>query len=589
MEFLLLHWQKITPAAISLAVFCAVIWHMFQPKIPTISVPMEKYEKSDEELVGESFPEMLLKDPSRPGKVQCYDPSTLKKLGEVEAMTPERVHEAVAKSRTAQAEWAKTSFSERRRVLNTIQNYILSHQDDICRVCALDSGKPKLDALLGEVLTTCEKIRCVCANGEKWLKPDYRPVGPLMTHKNAFVEYQPLGVLGVIAPWNYPFHNMMNHVISGTFAGNGVVSKVSEYTSWSSRYFTSIVREALSACGHNPDLVQTITGFGEAGSALVNSDVDKIIFTGSPGVGKKVMEGAAPLLKPVILELGGKDPLIVCDDCNINDVMPMVMRGCFQNCGQNCCGVERVYVYESIYEQFVDIAVRLTKALRQGPPLGKEQIDCGAMVMPAQINIIQSLVDDAIAKGARCLVGGKRNSAFPHGNFYEPTVLADVTHSMLIAKEEVFGPVMCILKVQGNSDVEAVKMVNDCKYGLGSSVFSKSQPRAEKIANSIRAGMCCVNDFGVNYLVQALPFGGVKDSGFDRFAGPEGLRACCLMRSVVVDKFSWFRTSIPKPLQYPIAPSGLDFGKGMVGIMYSETIFERIASVIKLLRAALSK
>jgi len=565
-----------------------VLWSMFQPGIPTIEVPLEMYEQ-DCNMTGPSHPEMKLKDPKRPGFVQCYDPSTLQHLGEMEAMTPARVHEVVAKARAAQAGWAKTSWRERRRVLNTIQKYILAHQEDICRVAARDSGKPKLDALLGEVLTTCEKIRCVNAHGEQWLRPDKRPSGPLMMHKNAYVEYQPLGVLGVIAPWNYPFHNMLNHVVSGVFAGNGVVSKVSEYTCWSSRYFTEIVRQAFIACGHNPDLVQTVTGFGEAGAALVASGVDKIIFTGSPEVGRKVMEGAAPHLKPVILELGGKDPLVVCEDADLGAVLPFALRGVYQNCGQNCCGVERVYVYEGLYDEFVDKAARLAGALRQGPPLGGDPVDCGAMVMPAQLDIVQRLVDDAIAKGARCLVGGSRNQDLPQGNFYRPTVLADVTHEMLIAQEEVFGPVMCILKVPNNSDEAALALVNDCKYGLGSSVFSRSQPRAERLVRRIRAGMGCANDFASNYLIQALPFGGVKDSGFDRFAGPEGLRACCLQRATVVDKLSFFRTTIPKPLQYPIAPAGLDFGKGMIGIMYSFKLSEKIASVFKLLKASMAK
>jgi len=558
---------------------------LLSPKIPKIEVALLPAEAKDDGLDVAPSKEMKLQDPKRPGFVQCYDPCTMQKMGEIEAMTPEKVHELIAKARLAQQEWCKTSFSERRRVLQVVQEYILNHEEDICRVASRDSGKPKLDAMLGEVITTCEKIRCIQANGEKWLKPEYRPTGPVMMHKNAYVEYQPLGVLGVIAPWNYPFHNMYNHIVSGIFAGNAVVSKVSEYTCWSSRYFGAIIAEALKSCGHNPDLVQTITGFGEAGAALVASEVDKVIFTGSPGVGRKVMAGAAPLLKPVILELGGKDPLVLCEDASLRDVLPMVMRGCYQNCGQNCCGVERVYVYEAIYEEFLDMAQREVNQLRQGPVLGKDPVDCGAMVMPAQIDLIQALVDDAVSKGARLLAGGSRNKELEPGIFYRPTILADVTHDMKIAKEEVFGPVMCVLKVPENSDEKAIEMVNDCKYGLGSSVFSKSQPRAEKIGNRIRAGMTTVNDFGVNYLVQSLPFGGVKDSGFDRFAGPEGLRACCLMKSVVVDKFSFCRTSIPKVLQYPVGPTALDFAKSMIGIMYSPTILGRIQSIIGIMKA----
>jgi len=580
-------------AAIAAAVAAAVLVPVLLMAVlggkraPKIEVELTETERSDK-LDGPSFPKMELKDRSRPGRIQCYDPATLQKLGEIEAMTPARVEEVVLKAKRAQVAWAKTSFAERRRVLTTMQNYITAHIHEICRVASRDSGKPLLDALLGEVLTTCEKIRCVAANGEGWLKREVRPNGPLMMHKTSYVEYHPLGVLGVIAPWNYPFHNVMNHVVSGLFAGNAVVSKVSEYTSWSSAYFARIVQTALQACGHDPDLVQIVTGFGEAGAALVAcDDIDKIIFTGSPGVGRLVMKGAAPHLKPVILELGGKDPLVICEDANLGEVVPMAMRGCFQNAGQNCCGIERVVCYEGIQDKFVETVKPMIEGLRQGPALGHGQFDVGAMVMPAQIDIIQELVDDAVAKGAKLLAGGKRNADWPQGNFYEPTLLVGITKAMRIANEEVFGPVMAIMTVPNNDDDLAVEMVNDCDFGLGSAVFSRSQARATKIGDKIRAGMTTVNDFGVNYLVQSLPFGGVKESGFDRFAGPEGLRACCLMKSVVVDKFSFCRTSIPAPLQYPIAPVGLDFGKSMVGLMYNEGIMGKASALVGMAKAGL--
>ena len=216
--------------------------------------------------------------------------------------------------------------------------------------------------------------------------------------------------------------------------------------------------------------MQTITGFGEAGAALVSCpDVDKIIFTGSPGVGKLVMKGASAYLKPVILELGGKDPMVFCDDVNLDEVMSWSMRGCFQNCGQNCCGVERLFVYEKVYDEFLDRAEAKVKALRQGVPLAccgnPGEVDCGAMVMEGQIDIIQSLIDDAVKKGARVHCGGKRNTSVGggYGQFYQPTLISGVTSDMRISKEEVFGPVMCVAKVPNNDDVECIKMINDCR------------------------------------------------------------------------------------------------------------------------------
>ena len=289
--------------------------------VPTITVPQTDAEAQDDGVSttppkDPSTINLRSKDDS--SSIQCFDPATLQFIGTVPAMTKDEVYAACQKAKAAQKSWSQTTYKQRRLVLRTIQKYILSHQEDICRVCARDSGKPRVDALLGEVMTTCEKIRCINVNGESWLQTSYRPVGPMMAHKTAYVEYVPYGVLGVIAPWNYPFHNMLNHVISGLFSGNAVVSKVSEHTAWSSTYFTNIVKMALEVHGHDTDVVQTLTGFGECGAALVDcDDVDKIIFTGSPKVGRLVMEGCAKNVKPCILELGGKDPMVFCDDVDI--------------------------------------------------------------------------------------------------------------------------------------------------------------------------------------------------------------------------------------------------------------------------------
>jgi len=382
---------------------------------------------------------------------------------------------------------------------------------------------------------------------------------------------------------------MLNHVISGLFSGNAVVSKVSEHTTWSAAYFTRIVKAALEIHGHNPDVVQTLTGFGECGAALVNCElVDKIIFTGSPAVGRKVMSGCAPNLKPCILELGGKDPMVFCDDVKIDEVVPWAMRGCFQNCGQNCCGVERLFVYESIQAKFLSAVVPKVKALRQGVPnavCGNDgNVDCGAMIMPAQLDIIEALVNDAVEKGAKVHCGGKRNSSLK-GQFFEPTVISGITSDMKISKEEVFGPIMCVITVPNDSDDECIRLVNDCDFGLGSSVYSGSQARGMRIGNAIQSGMFTVNDFGVNYLIQSLPFGGVKESGFGRFAGPEGLRACCVERSIVKDRIWGVKTSIPPPINYPIQPTqGLPFAMSLIKLFYSESLVGKLMGIIGLIK-----
>lgn len=368
-----------------------------------------------------------------------------------------------------------------------------------------------------------------------------------------------------------------------------MVGKVSEHTSWSAEYFGRIVQMALAAHGHDPNLCQTITGFGEAGAALVADPlVDKIIFTGSPGVGRMVMAGAAPHLKPVILELGGKDPMVFCEDIKMADVVPWALRGCFQNSGQNCCGIERIFVYESIYNDFLKVIQPKVEALRQGIPLAtcgaNGDVDCGAMVMEGQIAIIQELIDDAVKKGAKLHCGGKRNKSL-EGQFYEPTLISGITQEMRISHEEVFGPVMSVSMVPNDDDDKCVELVNNCPFGLGSCVYSGNQLRGEKIGQQIRSGMFTVNDFGVNYMIQALPFGGIKESGFGRFAGPEGLRACCAERSMVVDRIPGVRTSIPPPINYPIdIKKGLPFGDSLMQLFYNESIIAKIMGIIGLIK-----
>ena len=298
---------------------------------------------------------------------------------------------------------------------------------------------------------------------------------------------------------------MINHIISGIFAGNAVVGKVSEHTSWSASYFGRIVQKALAVHGHNPDLCQVVTGFGDAGAALVSDPlVDKIIFTGSPAIGKKVMEAASHHLKPVILELGGKDVMVIMDDCKIKEIVPWVLRGCFQNCGQNCVGIERVLIYESLHDELVAVLKERVEKLRQGIPLetcgSTGDVDCGAMVMDAQCDLIQALIDDAVKKGAKVLVGGKR--ATTKGNFYEPTIVVGVTPDMRLFQEETFGPVMTIVKVPNDSDDECLKLVNGTPFGLGSSVYTSNQKRGLALGRQIRSGMLTINDFGSNYLVQ---------------------------------------------------------------------------------------
>lgn len=340
-------------------------------------------EEETKDTLGDGYPTI---DPTTApkGVVNCWDPSTMKSLGTLPAMGREEVVARIERSRRAQATWAKSSFAQRRLLLKTILKYIIDHQDTIARVSARDSGKSKVDAAMGEIMVTCEKLRWTINRGEQYLLPESRESGTLMPHKRVWLEYVPVGVVGAIVPWNYPFHNVFNPLIAALFSGNGFVVKVSEYSSWSTRYYGRIIEECLKAVGAPVDLVQIVTGFGETGHALVTGGINKLIFVGSPEIGAKVMESAATTFHPtpVILELGGKDPFIVCEDYKVtDDLVQVAVRGVYIHMGQNCAGPERFFVYESIYDDFVSRCERLIKQLELGDPLSSCTVDCGAVVM----------------------------------------------------------------------------------------------------------------------------------------------------------------------------------------------------------------
>jgi acyl-CoA reductase-like NAD-dependent aldehyde dehydrogenase len=500
------------------------------------------------------------------GQIQCFDKGTNAPLGTVRAIPTDEVKAIVARARVAQEKWAKTSFSTRRKLMFSLLDYVIANQRLICETASVECGKTMMDGTLGEILTTLEKLRWTAAHGEDVLQEEVRDVGLITMHKRAAVNYVPFGVIGAIVSWNYPFHNIYGPMISALFAGNAFVGKVSEYSSYYAKFYESIVREGLKQLGQSPDLVTFLTGFAETGEALVAS-ADKITFIGSPGVGKLVMRKASETLTPVVLELGGKDPAIILEDADLDQVIPIVMRGTYQNCGQNCVGLERILVHASIHDKLVNILVEKVKKLTQGPASSGSVKDLGAMTMgPASVKKIQKLVDESVAAGAKVLVGGKATT----DQFFPPTVMVNVTSKTPIAVEEVFGPILVVMKF--SSDEEAIRLVNDCPYGLGSSVFSANTARAKSIADRLKTGMVNVNDFGINYLCQSLPFGGVKVSGFDRFAGREGLRGNCVVRASTTDRIPGVKTVIPPVLQYPIQESAFVFMENLVRVLYGTTL-----------------
>ncbi|KAH9766159.1 Aldehyde dehydrogenase 22A1 [Citrus sinensis] len=561
---------------------CRFLLMLIPPNVPSIDVDASDVLDDGNQTPDNSFIYIPPRGrtPQSETKVQCYEPATMKYLGYFPALSRAEVDERVAQARKAQKVWAKSSFKQRRQFLRILLKYIIEHQELICEISSRDTGKTMVDASLGEIMTTCEKITWLLSEGEKWLKPEYRSSGRSMIHKKAKVEFHPLGVVGAIVSWNYPFHNIFNPMLAAVFSGNGIVIKVSENASWSGCFYFRIIQAALAAVGAPENLVDVITGFAETGEALVSS-VDKIIFVGSPGVGRMIMRNASKTLTPVTLELGGKDAFIVCDDV---DVAQIAVRAALQSSGQNCAGAERFYVHRDIYASFVSQVAKIVKSVSAGPPLAGKY-DMGALCLLEHSEKLQNLVNDALDKGAEILARG----SFGHlsegavDQYFPPTVIVNVNHTMKLMQEEAFGPIMPIMKF--NTDEEVVKLANDSRYGLGCAVFSGSQHRAREIAAQIQCGVAAINDFASNYMCQSLPFGGVKDSGFGRFAGVEGLRACCLVKSVVEDRWwPYIKTKIPKPIQYPVAENGFEFQESLVEALYGLNIWDRLRALVNVLK-----
>ena len=505
--------------------------------------------------------------------IECFNPATGEKLGEVPALDAAGVDAAVARAHAAQKAWAQTSFAQRRAVFTTLLHTILDNMDAICAAVVQDGGKTFENAALGEVMTSANKIRWLMKNGERYLKTEKVSLGAPLFHKKGRIEYRPLGVVACIVPWNYPFQNIFASLADPLMAGNAVVLKASEAVAWSTQYFQELLNRVFDAHGISRDTVQIINGYGETGAALVRADVQKILFIGSVGNGRRIVAGSAERLTPTVMELGGKDPLIVCDDADLDRAVHSALGGCLVNLGQSCVAPERILVQKGIYEKFVQQLQASASQLRQGHAAQPGSVDVGAICSPLQVKVIEDLVDDALASGAKALVGGKRLStgAYAQGNFYPPTVLVDVRPDMRIAKEEVFGPVLLIM--QFDSDTDAVRIANDSVFGLQSSVFSKNRARAERIASQIEAGATVLNDFGMCYLNQNLPFGGVKESGFGRMNGRDGLRGYTNPKAVLKDRF-WNWGVVPR--LYPVKAGDYTQARRMIRLMMAKGLGQKL-------------
>jgi acyl-CoA reductase-like NAD-dependent aldehyde dehydrogenase len=462
-------------------------------------------------------------------EIQVENPATGAIVGSAPVLAPDEVGALVARARAAQPGWEALGFEGRTAVLRRAQKWVTDNQDRIVETIVSETGKTHDDALINEVGYAATAFGFWARHAAGYLADEkVRTSSPFVLGRRLVVRYRPLGVIGVIGPWNYPLTNSFGDCIPALAAGNAVILKPSEVTPLTSL----LMAEALRECGLPEDVFLVATGDGATGAALVDA-VDMVMFTGSTATGKKIMARAAETLTPVSLELGGKDPMIVLADADLERATDAATYYSMQNAGQTCISVERVYVEAPIYDAFVDKLTRKVAALRQGASSGPGTVDVGAITFPPQLDIVQRHVAEAREAGARVLTGGEART--DGGRFFEPTVLVDVDHSMTCMTEETFGPTVPVMKVADAE--EAVRLANDSQYGLAASVWTKDAARGEEVARRIESGVVCVNDAQLNYLALELPMGGWKASGLGTRHGAGGIRKYCRQQSLLVTRF----------------------------------------------------
>ena len=463
-------------------------------------------------------------------QIEVQNPATGEVIASVPVLSVDEVEGVVARPRAAQPGWEALGFEGRGRILRRAQKWVIDNADRVARTIVSENGKAYEDALLAEVGYAAGAFGFWAKNAPKFLADEkVRSSSPFVIGRKLVVRYAPVGVVGVIGPWNYPLTNSFGDCIPALAAGNSCVLKPASLTPLTSLFMA----EGLRECGLPEDVFIVAAGGGDVGSELIDH-VDAVMFTGSTEVGKKVMERAAKTLTPVGLELGGKDPMLVLADADLERAANAAVHYSMQNGGQTCISVERVYVEEPAYDEFVSKVEAKVRDLRHGVPGDPGSVDIGAVTSPPQVDLIDEHVRDAVSKGARALVGGRRGNG--PGDFYEPTLLVDVDHSMECMVEETFGPTLPVMKVRDAE--EGVRLANDSAYGLQASVWTKDSAKGERLARQIEAGVVCVNDAQLNYVALELPMGGWKASGLGSRHGADGIRKYTKKQALLVTRFA---------------------------------------------------
>ena len=496
-------------------------------------------------------------------ELRVVNPATLEVVGTVAATEPAHVPQLVGEAASAQEAWGETPLEDRVRLLAAVSRELLRRADEVADVVVAETAKPRVEAFTSELYPALDALAWLAREAPRLLAPERIAYPQLhLKHKRATLRYEPLGVVAVISPWNFPFGIPFTQLAYALAAGNAVVLKPSELTPLSG----ALAADFFAAAGAPVHVAQ---GDGAVGEALVRSPgVGKVLFTGSAEVGRLVAASAGERLVPVTLELGGKDPMLVLDDADLARAVDGALWGSFLNCGQVCSGVERIYVQSALYEPFVEELARKARELDLGPLISEEQRDR-----------VAALVDEAVGDGARALAGARVPDRA--GWFYEPTVLVDVPAAARIERDETFGPVVTVARVA--DEESAIAAANDNAYGLGASVWTKDSERAERVAQRLRAGTVWHNDHAYSYAASQATWGGRGESGFGRTHSRHGLYDLTAPKFVDSDS-----GRVPVPWWFPYDDRAADAFRGALGPLYAQGLRARMRAAWRERRALLA-
>jgi acyl-CoA reductase-like NAD-dependent aldehyde dehydrogenase len=463
------------------------------------------------------------------GFVASIDAASGRIVAQIPATSPEAVPQLMAQAREAQKSWAAKSVRERCNYLRKIRDAIYDRREEVTNAISLETGKPHVEAVFAELMLALDSADFLARQAPEWLRPEPVPHHNIgVKAKSGSLHFQPFGVLAIISPWNYPFSIPMAEILPALVAGNAVLLKPSELTP----HVGEVIGKIIAAAGVPTGVVQVLQGGGAVGAALVESNPDKVFFTGSVATGKRIAEACARRLIPSSLELGGKDAMLVLADADLEIASSAAVWGGFMNCGQTCISVERIYVEQTIAEPFLEKCLEKTRKLRLGPPSDKDA-EIGPMIRVTQLEKVEEQLRDATARGAQVLTGGNRRTDLGP-SFLEPTVVTDVDHSMQLMREETFGPVIAIRSVK--SADEAVALANDSEFALSASVWTSNAAKGREIAHRIRGGSVMVNDVASYYGICEAPHGGSGASGWGRSHSRLGLLEMVQVKYVDVDR-----------------------------------------------------